>query len=441
MNKPITAYTSRVSECAFIAYFFIHSFFPFGADVIKLLCFLTIIGCWVIRIKIEKKVLFNRTSIDIPILSYLLCSIVASLHSVHIKSNIETVFHEYFQYFIIFFCMVNTIHGTEQVKRIVKTMLITCGLVCAYGLYGYYTGIAINAGRLVATFEYHSKMARYISLLLPITVCLFFWYKNLLIRLSLILLVFLCSFSLILTMNRTSWLAVLVSMFFIGFAIKRQLLIFIFVGICVSCFFILPSKYTTRAKTIIQVNKYFDSEEILGERELCWKASIAMIWEHPLLGIGPSSRVFRDAYQQYGNKIRDVEKQMKNEAIPAQPEKEKKKKEKNKVKKLDRLSNAHNILLSICVGTGIVGLLIFLWLFTNVFYTAIKSWRFTEAGYEKTLLIGITASLISIISHGFTDCFWGKPDTVFLWYIIGILFVITRNNSSGNHTNSFKTKI
>ena len=166
-----------------------------------------------------------------------------------------------------------------------------------------------------------------------------------------------------------------------------------------------------------------------------------MIRDHPLLGIGPSSRVFRDAYQQYGNKIRDVEKQMKNEAIPAQPEKEKKKKEKNKVKKLDRLSNAHNILLSICVGTGIVGLLIFLWLFTNVFYTAIKSWRFTEAGYEKTLLIGITASLISIISHGFTDCFWGKPDTVFLWYIIGILFVITRSNSSGNHTNSFKTKI
>src|SRR3990167_514540 len=94
--------------------------------------------------------------------------------------------------------MVNTIHGTEQVKRIVKTMLITCGLICAYGLYGYYTGIAINAGRLVATFEYHSKIARYISLLLPITVCLFFWYKNILIRLSLILLVFLCSFSLIL---------------------------------------------------------------------------------------------------------------------------------------------------------------------------------------------------------------------------------------------------
>ncbi len=440
MNKPITAYTSRVSEWAFIVYFFIHSFFPFGADVIKLLCFLIIIGCWVIRAKIEKKILFNRTSIDIPILLYLLFSMIASFHSAYIKSNLETVYHEYLQYFILFFCMVNTIHGTEQVKRIVKTMLITCGLICAYGLYGYYTGIAINAGRLVATFEYHSKIARYISLLLPITICLFFWYKNLLIRLSLILLVFLCSFSLILTMNRTSWLAILVSMFFIGFAFKRQLLVFTFVGICVACFFFLPSKYTTRAKTIIQVNKYFDSEEILGERELCWKASIAMIWDHPLLGIGPSSRVFRDAYQQYGNKIRDAEKQIKNETIPVKI-KGKKAKEKNKVKKLDRLSDAHNILLGVYVGTGIGGLLTFLWLFTNVFKEAIKSWRSTEAGYEKTLLIGITASLISIISHGFTDYFWGKPDTMFLWYIIGILFVITRNNSSGNHTNSFKAKI
>ncbi|OHB36971.1 MAG: hypothetical protein A2Y09_06610 [Planctomycetes bacterium GWA2_39_15] len=440
MNKHIVTYTNQISEYAFIAYFFIHSFFPFGAEIIKLLCLLTMIGCWTTRIKIEKKVLFNKTSIDIPILSYLLCSIVASLLSANIKSNLETVFHEYFQYFIIFFCMVNTIHGTEQIKRIVKAMLITCGLVCAYGLYGYYTGLAINAGRLVATFEYHSKMARYISLLLPITVCLFFWYKNILTRLSLAFLVSLCSFSLILTMNRASWVAILVSMFFIGFAFKKQWLIFIFVGLCTLCFFILPSKFITRAKTIVQVNKYFNSEEILGERMLCWKASIAMIREHPSFGIGPSSRVFRNAYQEYGKKIRDVEKQMKNEAIPAQPEKEKKKKGKNKVKKLDKLSNAHNILLSICVGTGIVGLLLFLWLFINVFYTAIKSWRFSVTGYERTLLIGITASLISIFSHGFTDYFWGKPDTVFLWYIIGILFVLTRSTPNHDQTSSLQKR-
>ena len=439
MNKHIVTYTDQISEYAFIAYFFIHSFFPFGAEIIKLLCLLTMIGCWVTRIKIEKKVLFNRTAIDIPILSYLLCSMIASFHSVHIKSNLETVLHEYFQYFIIFFCMVNTIHSTEQVKRIVKAMLITCALVCAYGLYGYYTGLAINAGRLVATFEYHSKMARYISLLLPITVCLLFWYKNILIRLSLALLASMCSFSLILTMNRTSWMAILVSMFFIGFAFKKKLLMLIFVGVCSICFFFLPSKFFAHAKTITQINKYFTTEEILGERVLCWKASISMIRDHPLLGIGPSSRVFRNAYQQYGQKIRDAEKQTKNEPIPTQPKKKKKKaKEKNKIKMPDRLSNAHNDFLNICVGTGVMGLLTFLWMFTTLFYAITKAWRYLNVEYEKALLIGITASLISILSHSFTDCVWGKPDTVFLWYIIGILFVLIRNRPNHDQTSSLQ---
>jgi len=79
---------------------------------------------------------------------------------------------------------------------------------------------------------------------------------------------------------------------------------------------------------------------------------------------------------------------------------------------------------NICVGTGIVGLLTFSWLFAMVFYKAVKSWRLLIAGYEKMLFMGIAASLISIFLHGLTDNFWKKPDALFLWYIIGILFVI-----------------
>lgn len=145
-----------------------------------------------------------------------------------------------------------------------------------------------------------------------------------------------------------------------------------------------------------------------------------MIKEHPVLGIGPGSKVFRNAYQQYGQEIKDKEQQLKKEIMPQKKTKAKK----AKVKKVDKLSHAHNIFLHICVGTGIVGLLTFSWLFAMVFYKAVKSWRLLIAGYEKMLFMGIAASLISIFLHGLTDNFWKKPDALFLWYIIGILFVI-----------------
>src|SRR3990172_9113349 len=353
MNQLVKPYISRISEYAFIAYFFILSFFPFDADIIKLLCFLTMIGCWIARMISEKKILFTKTSINVPVFSFLLCSLAASFHSAHIENSLETVAHDYLIYFLIFFCMINTIQSQEQAKRILKAMLITCGLVCAYGFYGYYTGIAIRDERLVATFEYHSRIAKYISLLLPIAVCLFLWYKDILSRLFLALLVILCSFSLILTMSRTSWIAVLITMLFIGFAVQKKLLMVIVIGVCALLIFMLPSKFITHAKTIAQVDKFFASKKTLGDRLLCWKASISMIREHPLLGIGPGKKNFRDAFQLYGGKIKEAEKQIKKEKASIQP-KEIKIKKKNAVKGVEKLSSPHNILLHIWVEIGIV---------------------------------------------------------------------------------------
>ena len=174
MKKHTTPYPSLISEYAFIVYFFIFSFFPFSADTLKLLGLLTMIGCWAARMLSERKILFAKTALNVPILLFLLCSFMAAFHSVHIRYSLGTIFHDYLVYFILFFCMVNTIQSQEQIQRIVKAMLITFGLVCAYGLYGYYTGIAIRDARLVATFEYHSRIAKYISLLLPFALCFFF---------------------------------------------------------------------------------------------------------------------------------------------------------------------------------------------------------------------------------------------------------------------------
>lgn len=421
-SKPVASNTSLISEYAFIAYFFIFSFFPFSADILKLLCLLTVIGCWAARMLSEKKILFVKTSLTVPIIVFLLCSLMASFHSARIEYSLGTVFHDYLTYFILFFCMVNTIQSQEQIKRIVKAMFITCGLVCAYGLYGYYTGVAIRDERLVATFEYHSRIAKYISILLPIAVCLFFYYKNIVSRLYLSILIFVCSFSLLLTMNRTSWVAIFVTTFFIGFAAQKRYLMFILIGMCTLGIFILPSKFITQVKTITQVDKFFTSEEILGERLLCWKASVAIIRDHPVLGIGPGKRNFRNVYQQYAEKIRNAEKQQKNDAV--EQSREIKVKRKAMRKDIERLSHPHNVFFHLLVGSGILGLLAFLWLFTTVFYTAIRSWRLSGSEYEKALLVGITASLISIFLHGFTDSFWKKPDAIFLWFIIGILFTV-----------------
>ncbi|OQZ01259.1 MAG: hypothetical protein B6D34_13600 [Candidatus Brocadia sp. UTAMX1] len=436
MQKNTIHYTSLISEYAFITYFFILSFFPFSR--IKLLCLLTVVGCWIARMLQEKKMLFAKTTLTVPILSFLVCSLISSFHSAHVMNSLGTVMHDYCVYFTIFFCMVNTIDSQEQIRRIVKALLVTCGLVCLYGLYGYYTGIAIRDGRFIATFEYHSRIAKYISLFLPVALCLFFSYKNRAIRFSLACLIFVGGFSLILTMSRTSWVSIFIAIFFASFALQKKRLILILIGICMLLIFFLPAKFINQAKTITQVNQFFTSEKILGERLLCWKAAIAIIHDHPWLGIGSGKKNFRFIYQQYAETIRDREKHLEKEPVRKQDQ-EKKSRKKIQVENIERLSHPHNIFLHIWVGNGIVGLLSFLWMFTMVFYTAIQSWRLSKAGYEKALLLGIVAGLVSIFLHGLTDSFWKKPDALFLWYIIGILFVVI-HLISGNSQNELLLK-
>lgn len=419
LNKHTT--TSLLSEYTLISYFFITSFFPFSASSIKALCILTMIGCWIAQVITGKKPLYIKTPVNIPIFLFFFCLLLSSFFSNDITRNLESILHDEIRSLIVFFCMINTIQHLDQIKRIVTAMLITCGLVCLYGLYGYNTEIAIRDGRLIATFEYHTLISKYISLLLPIAVCLFFHYKGILTRLFMGLLIAICSLSLILTMTRTSWVAVIITVIFISLASKRIYLTYIFISICALLVFSLPSKYVQHAKTITQVGKFFTSEKIIGQRASGWRESLLIIRDNPVFGLGPNDRNFRETYLQYAEKTK-AQKNLKKVKSSEQPKKTKAQKKKHK--KIIKLAHSHNIFLQMGIKAGIPGFLAFTWLFTLIFYNSITSWRMVKAGYEKALLLGILASLISIFLHGLTENFWKKPTIVFLWFIIGLLFVI-----------------
>lgn len=440
MNTKKIKYTSLVSECAFIVYFFILTFFPYDADAIKMMCLITMVGCLAYRMVTEKQIIFKKTAISIPILSFLICLIIASIFSKNTKYCFETLLHDYVKYFIIFFCMVNTIHSIDQIKRIVKAMLIICGLVCGYGLYGYYTGIAIRDDRLIATFKYHSRIAKYISLFLPIAICLFFYYRNIFVRICLSGLILVSGYSLVLTMNRTSWVANLIAVFYIAFALKKKYLLFAIIVMCPLLFVLLPSKYSTHAKTITQYDKFFSSNKILGERLMCWKVSIAVIRDYPLLGLGPGKRNFRDIYKTYRKEIKKKEKEfLRDNAAKRAKRKNKvnKKVKKKKIQAVEGLSHAHNIILHMWVEAGIFGLAVFLWMFTRIFYVATKTRKsITEDRFESILLVGVTAGLVSIVSHGLTDIFWKTPESLFIWYVIGVLFLVVHYVLNGQRKDT-----
>jgi putative inorganic carbon (hco3(-)) transporter len=120
-----------------------------------------------------------------------------------------------------------------------------------------------------------------------------------------------------------------------------------------------------------------------------WTSVIEMIKHYPIFGIGPGHNSFNQIYP-----------------IFQKP-------------KFTALS-AYSIFLEVTVETGLIGLAAFLWLLIVIFNTAFVQLRRLQASanVEGFWLIGAIASLAGMLSHGFVDTVWYRPEVNSVWWLM-----------------------
>jgi putative inorganic carbon (HCO3(-)) transporter len=124
-----------------------------------------------------------------------------------------------------------------------------------------------------------------------------------------------------------------------------------------------------------------------------WIASLKMIKDYPLIGIGPGHGVFNKIYPHYM--------QTNFTAL-----------------------SAYSIFLETAVETGLIGLLSFLWLIIvtiNQGITQLIKFRKENNPQGIWMLAGIT-SLAGMLTHGFVDTVWYRPEINTIWWLtVGII--------------------
>lgn len=100
----------------------------------------------------------------------------------------------------------------------------------------------------------------------------------------------------------------------------------------------------------------------------------------------------------------------------------------------------HNIVLNFWVELGLLGLLVYMFLFINMFIQAIKLLQYNHKDF-KPILIAIISSLSAIIIHGLVDVPYFKNDlSAMFWIILSLLALIIihtkQNEKSSNHKNN-----
>ena len=270
---------------------------------------LVIIGfSWFARNAVDKELgLFLKTPLNRAILFYVLACIVATgfgiiAGRVHYKTGFFFVL-KYIEYFIVFFMMVNHVRSTEQVKRFVLFLLLTCMITVLIGMLQIPGG-----GRVSAPFEGQSgepnTFGGYLLFMGAIAAGMLYTAEKTRTKHLLAGLIIAILPPFLFTLSRSSYLAFVPTVLVLGYLMKKKVIVIglILIALAVSPLF-LPFQIKSRISYTFTQPKHRDQIQIgnlrldtsTSARLKSWREALIDWTRHPLLGHGVTGYHFVDA--------------------------------------------------------------------------------------------------------------------------------------------------
>ncbi len=330
---------------------------------------LVIIGfSWFLKTAIRKELgLFLRTPLNRPIAFYFVICIIATLFGFmmgRVRGLTGFFFVlKYFEYFIVYFMVVNQLRDKKQIERLIMVMLIVCFIVCLVAISQIPAG-----GRVTAPFEgaegEPNTLGGYLILMLSITLGLLVTYGTKKQKGLFIILAFFIVVSLMATLSRSSWVAAVPMLLTLIFFSKRKLVIIVSLILAFMLFpLVLPSGVGVKERVLFTFTQKQERGQIeIGGLKIDTSTSARLnSWKdvmtkdfitHPILGYGVTGYKFLDA--QYPK---------------------------------------------ILVETGLLGLVSFIWLIAAIFKNALYVYRNTSELLFSGLSLGYLAGFIAMLVH------------------------------------------
>ena len=353
---------------------------------------LAIIGLsWFARNAVRKELgLFLKTPLNKAILFYgLACILSTGLGIMTGRVGIKTgslYVLKYLEYFIVFFMMVNHVRSTEQIKRFVFCLFLTCFIASIIGIFQIPGG-----GRVSAPFEGEigepNTFGGYLLFIGVVAAGLLAKTDNSKTKQILAVLILCIIPSFLFTKSRSSYLALIPALMVLGFMADRRIII---IGILLLSFIVSPLFLPEAVKNRIMYT--FTQPEEKGQikigdirldtstsaRLVSWKESLQDWPKHPLFGYGVSGYHFVDAQ------------------FPR-----------------------------VLVETGILGFIAFCYLLFSIFKVTLNNLKKLKTPFFQGLGIGFFAAFVGLIVHSLgANTFIIVRIMEPFWFFAGIIVVM-----------------
>jgi len=417
---------------------------PIGAKIqIIDFVFLFLLAAWLYKFY-HNQVRFNRTSLDIPLVFYLVASFLSIINSSNIKSSLVE-FIGILYLIALFYLVVNVVRDRKTFEMVIRSWLITSALIAFLGILGvilaYVFGIKFflvreytsfpylgHIYRVYSTFGVNSKfVSSYLNISLPICLALLlnsgsgkkrlFYYV--------ILILFMCVLPF--TFSR-GWLGLAVAIYMVlarfqkpeGYYRYLRVLVVIFI-ILFGLFISLISRWqfvdfqtrktTVENNTSIKPSIAFtdNSKELekvsveIGYIDTTYyrlkRVAMEMILDHPIIGVGLG--VFDDEIRRYKREGR----------LPG----------------IFPAMDPHCMILGKAAQTGLVGLLALIILWSKAIRKALNMSFVAKDNYFQIISWAIFSSLVGFIIQSID---MDIMNFRFLWFLIALVYIVEKLEST-----------
>lgn len=327
---------------------------------------LVIIGLgWLVKTAVYQELgLFRETPLNRPIAVYMVVCVVATLVGV-LAGRVQpfTGFFfvlKYFEYFFVYFMVVNHVTSKQQVVGLVVALLLTGFIISLYAIYQIPSG-----QRATAPFEGEAgepnTLGGYLVFILAIITGLFIHIKVVSIRVALLALGGFGVLALMATLSRSSYLAGAVMVLAVGLSQWRKPRVLILLLLVVALIpLFAPDNVKTRISETFFGRQYGGEIHVgtvgldlsTSERLRSW-SYVLQDWVHnPILGRGVTGYAWADA--QY---------------------------------------------VKIIGETGLAGLLAFGFLISRLWLSGRRIYAEEEEPFAKGLVLGVWLGLVAMLAH------------------------------------------
>jgi O-antigen ligase len=349
---------------------------------------------------IKRQKPFIHTALNLPLLLFFIVAVISIFNSINYSDSLRGI-SRLLQYFFLFLIMVEETRDKSHVMKIAIAVICAASLLSIDAAWQVILGkdfirgnlpiVNIGLKRATASFPDANVLGVYLSAVAPVIIVLALYHfkKNKMVIVSLISLLVLSAS--LLTYSRPTLLAIYVTLLLLGIIKKDKILIFSLVVLTVIAPFIMPASVKNWAKEVEYNPLRFMCND---DRIAIYRNTLHMIGDHPVIGVGLNT--FMKNYKKY-----------------------KESPEYRNIVTSDYIY-AHNNFLHMAGETGILSLVIFLWLIYVLFKESAAIYCKLKDSLLKNISLGLILCLVAFLVNGLTESSLYYPRIALIfWYLAG----------------------